>query len=138
MNITSPSCDSMTVSPASGSAPLDVNVTCNATDATSYIIDCGNGTVNLTSTAVCKYVAGGTFAPRCTINGNITSAACTKNVTVTPPALTPTCSTTITGTQTFPLTSVTPGLCNVGTLTPLSFTASVVLTQTNYSWTCTS
>ena len=92
----------------------------------AYIIDCGNGTVNLTSTAVCRYVAGGTFAPRCTINGNITSPACTKTVTVTPPPVAPACRTVITGTQTFPLTSVTPGLCNVGNLTPLSFTASVV------------
>lgn len=98
----------MTVSTASGSAPLDVNVTCNATDATNYLIDCGNGTVNLTSTAVCRYVTGGTYAPRCTINGNITSAACTKNVVVNPPPVAPACSTTITGTQTFPITAVTP------------------------------
>ncbi len=103
----------MTATPVSGTAPLDVSITCNATNATSYHIDCGNGTTNLTSTAVCRYVTGNTFTPRCTINGSITSNACTKTITVAAPAPTPVCSTTITGTQTFPLSSVTPGLCNV-------------------------
>lgn len=108
LSITKPSCDSMTVSTGAGDAPLNVSVTCNATDATSYHIDCGNGTVNLASTAVCRYVTGGSFTPRCTVNGSVTSPACTKTVTVTPPPVTPACSTVITGTQTSPLSSVTP------------------------------
>lgn len=106
--IPNPTCDSMTATPISGAAPLDVSVSCNATNATTYNIDCGNGTTNLASTAVCRYITGGTFTPRCTVNGSVTSPACTKTITVTPPPPTPACSTVITGTQTFPLTSVTP------------------------------
>lgn len=106
--IPNPTCDSMTATPISGAAPLDVSVSCNATNATTYNIDCGNGTTNLASTAVCRYVTGGTFTPRCTVNGSVTSPACTKTITVSPPPPTPACSTVITGTQTFSLTSVTP------------------------------
>ncbi len=130
-----PSCDSMTATPLSGTAPLDVSLTCNATNATSYLIDCGNGTTNLATTAICRYREGGTFTPRCTINGSISSPACTKTITVTAPPPAPACSTVITGTQTFPISSVTPGLCNLWTST--GFTVNIVWPQSNYSWFCT-
>lgn len=41
-----------------------------------------------TQNGTCTYATAGTFTPRCTINGNLTSAACQGTVTVTsvPPA----------------------------------------------------
>ena len=107
------SCDSLTAVPSSGTAPHTVNLSCNATNASSYKIDCGNGFTNLSSTATCVYRDGGTFTPTCTINGSMTSPACTSTVTVNPPPATPLCSSTITGTQTSPLFSTTPGICAI-------------------------
>lgn len=42
-------CDSIGASPVSGTAPLDVSVSCNATNASNYRIDCGNGVTHLSS-----------------------------------------------------------------------------------------
>ena len=42
-----PSCDNLTVSPTIGQAPFDVTMNCAATNATNYVIDCGDGNVNL-------------------------------------------------------------------------------------------
>lgn len=40
-------------------------------------------------TGTCTYATPGTYTPRCTVNGNITSPACTKTVTVNPPPVYP-------------------------------------------------
>lgn len=51
------SCDNLTVSTTSGQATLDVNVSCTATNASNYVIDCGNGQVNLGANSTCHYTA---------------------------------------------------------------------------------
>ncbi len=117
-------CNSITATPTSGTAPLDVAVSCNATNASTYHIDCGNGTTHLSSAGVCRYVAGGTYSPVCTVNGSITSPSCTTNVTVNPPPPAPVCSSTIRGSVDFPVSSVTPGLCSIGSVA--TFGATVV------------
>lgn len=82
------SCDALTVNPSTGTAPLAVAVSCSATSAVNYLIECGNGT-NITSSAgTCTYTANGSYAPKCTINDTVTSPACTKTVTVSDTPLT--------------------------------------------------
>lgn len=49
------SCDALSVSLPIAPAPIDVAVNCSATNATTYRIDCGNGTTHLTSSGVCRY-----------------------------------------------------------------------------------
>ena len=127
-------CNSITATPVSGTAPLDVSVSCNATNASTYRIDCGNGTTHLSSAGVCRYVAGGTYAPVCTVNTDITSPSCTTSVTVNPPLPAPVCSPTIRGSVDFPLSSVTPSLCSIGSVA--TFGATVVGSTTNYAWSC--
>lgn len=127
------SCDNMTATPLSGAAPLNVAVACTGTNAATYRIDCGNGITNLTNTAVCRYPTMGTYTPRCYVNGNVTSAACAKTITVTPPvACVPG---TTTGPQAAPLTAASPGLCP-GAQTVGGFTGTTVGTLTTYNWSC--
>lgn len=125
------------MSPSSGgSAPHDVAVSCSATNASSYRIDCGNGVSNLASTALCRYTTAGTYTPKCTVNGTISSPACQSTVNVSAPPPTPKCSTTITGVVTNPLSTATPGLCDIGSLDITSFGVSVVTNTTYYTWKC--
>jgi hypothetical protein len=86
-------CDSLAVSPSSGQAPLDVEVSCTGTNATSYKIVCAPGQQIDGRTGTCKYTTMETYTPQCYINGNVTdNVKCKKTVTVTatPPA--PKCS----------------------------------------------
>ena len=73
------------MTPPTGPVPLNVNMTCGATDATSYLIDCGNSTSITARTGVCRYPVAGTYTPKCSINGTLTSPACTKTVIGTIP-----------------------------------------------------
>ena len=75
------SCDSLTVNPSTGVVPLNVAVSCSATSAVKYLIDCGNSTSITTPTGTCRYPVVGTYTAKCTINDTISSVACTKIVT---------------------------------------------------------
>ena len=50
-----PSCNSLSVSPVSGTAPLVSSMNCSTTDATTVSINCGNGTTINGSTGICTY-----------------------------------------------------------------------------------
>ena len=81
-----PTCDKIRVYPKSGDVPLDVDVSCDVTNATSVAIDCGNGQTIVGKTGTCKYAAVGTFYPVCTVNTSITSNDCKTTVKVKSPA----------------------------------------------------
>jgi hypothetical protein len=85
LNLPAPSCNSISVSPTTGTTPLSSVVSCNTTSATSVSIDCGNGQVINSANGTCNYTTAGTFAPRCTVNGNITGTSCVGSVTASTP-----------------------------------------------------
>ena len=68
------------MNPSTGTIPLNVTVTCSATSALKYLIDCGNSTSISTPTGVCRYPTVGTYTAKCTINDTISSVACTKTI----------------------------------------------------------
>ncbi len=78
-------CDSITVSPLTWEAPFTTNVSCSASNATTYEIQCGNGKVINSQTGICSYPVGSDYTARCIVDGNITSNACTQTVRVTNP-----------------------------------------------------
>ena len=53
--VLNPSCNSLSVSPVSGTAPLVSSMNCGTTDATTVSINCGNGTTINGSTGICTY-----------------------------------------------------------------------------------
>ena len=131
--VVTPSCNSISISPTSGTTPLNSSVSCNTTNATSVSIACGNGQVINNSNGICNYTTIGTFAPRCTVNGSITNTACTASVTTTPPVTTPpVCNPAKTGVQSTPVSS-TDTLCSIGTVS--GFTA-IGSNPINYTWSC--
>ena len=84
LNLPAPSCDSISVSPTTGTTPFNSVVSCNTTSATTVSIACGNGQVINSANGTCNYTTAGTFAPRCTVNGNISGASCVGSVTANP------------------------------------------------------
>ena len=86
INVEPPStCDGLTATPTSGTAPLSVNMSCTGTKATSYQIACGNGQVINGATGTCTYNTGSNYQAVCTVNGNVTSNACKKTIAVINP-----------------------------------------------------
>ena len=92
--INTPTCNSLTVNPSSGDAPLDVTATCEWYKVNSFRIDCGNGQVfdgsgsnsgTETFTRTCNYTTANTYTPRCYVNGSISGNSCRKTVTVDNP-----------------------------------------------------
>ena len=77
-----PKCDALGMLSSTGRAPLSVNAGCAATNASSVSISCGNGNTISGKEGVCIYNTPGTYTASCTVNGNITSPACTQTVTV--------------------------------------------------------
>ncbi len=83
-----PACNSLIAVPSSWNAPLTSAFTCNATSATSYRIDIFSwatilNTIN-TRTGSYTFANNGSYTARCTINWNITSAACLVPITAAP------------------------------------------------------
>jgi len=78
-------CDGLSVNPNSGQAPFTTTLTCSGTNADSYQIQCGNGQVINGRTGTCSYSTGSNYQAQCIVNGNITSNACKKTVTVINP-----------------------------------------------------
>lgn len=92
--INNPTCNNLSVTPASGQNPLNVTTSCQGYKVNTWEIDCGNGQKftgngnnggNQTFSRTCNYTTANTFTPTCTINGSITSNSCQKTVTVTNP-----------------------------------------------------
>lgn len=81
------SCNGMTATPSSGKTPLVSTLTCSASGATAYKIEILSGSTILQTinNAIGNYTFStpGSYTAKCTINGSVTSAACTVPVTVT-------------------------------------------------------
>ncbi len=132
---TTPSCNSITVSPTSGNTPLNAAITCNTSNATTVSIACWNGQTINSANGTCNYTTVGTFAPRCTVDGTISPASCVGSVTTTPPP--PVCVRwSITLPLTSTITAATPWLCRTGE-NVTTFTATPNgTTRTDYTWSC--
>lgn len=85
--VNTPACNSLVANPNTWNAPLTSLFTCSATNATSYRIDVFSGTtiLNTINTRTWSYTFANTwsYTARCTINTNVTSAACLVPITVT-------------------------------------------------------
>lgn len=79
------SCLNLTANPVSGQDTLTSTLTCTGTGATSYQIDCGNGTTIDSSTGTCSYDSVWSYTATCSVNGDPIISACTQTLTVTPP-----------------------------------------------------
>jgi uncharacterized repeat protein (TIGR01451 family) len=82
-------CTDIDVKPTSGEAPLPSNFTCNATDASSYRIVVKNGSTTLKTinkkNGSYTFTNAGNYTVQCYVDGNTTSNACKKTVTVGEP-----------------------------------------------------
>ena len=79
-------CQSLTVSPSSGSTTLTVAASCSATidgSVGTWAINCGNGQTFNTQTATCTYGSAGTYTATCAVDGATVRPSCTQTVTVT-------------------------------------------------------
>lgn len=80
------SCDSLTVSPLSGNAPLTVTYDCSATNATTYTIQLiQNGIVtNIGTNPNGTYTINnpGAYQIKCLVNNTISNPACQTNLNV--------------------------------------------------------
>ena len=129
-----PTCNSITVTPTTGTTPVVSSVSCNTSNETSVAIDCGNGAPAIAGKkGSCTYTTVGTFAPRCIVNGSISGPACTASITTTPPANPPVCNPAKTGVQPAPVLP-TDTLCSVGTVS--AFTPVTVGNTIKYTWSC--
>jgi len=132
---TEPVCNSLTVTPASWLPGFNTVLSCNWNTSTYRIevannnwtiIDSINSNFwNLSFSDVWTYTA------TCYVAW-ITSPACTKTITVTPPACT---AWTITWVQTSAIDGSIPWLCPINT-TAANFVEVVNWTLSNYTWTC--
>ena len=55
---------------------------CSGNNATSYSVDCGNGTSVNSATGKCNYTQSGSYQVVCKVNASVTSPACKKTVVV--------------------------------------------------------
>lgn len=143
--VATPACSSIVASPAFGNSPVTTSLTCSGMDlpaGSTYAIACGNGTnaVMTGNVGTCTYTnpsstSSATFAPKCTINGALTSPACQTNVGVNPGILAACIPGTTTGPQIAPLIATSPNLCPA-TQVVGGFTGATVATTTTYNWSC--
>lgn len=81
-------CNSLTVTPSTATINTPISFTCNATNATSYIIKIGSVAKGTVPNGTFTFPESGTYEIGCYINGqNTTPTVCKKSVTITPPPL---------------------------------------------------
>ena len=81
--VTTPVCNNLSINPLIWASPLNSNVSCSWTNATTYTINCWNGQTINASTWVCSYATVWTYTPTCYVDGTITSTSCQQTISVT-------------------------------------------------------
>ena len=93
-----PTCDSLSMSPRTGTTRVTRSFSCGSTNATGHVVNCGNGTSFDSQTGTCNYVNNSSaiqqFTATCNVSnadhpGTYTSSACRQTITVYPTEVVP-------------------------------------------------